>query len=60
LQFPKVADAPPQTPAPLPIHVRVGRIEVRGNAPQQTSNVMSKQPAPLGFAAYQRLRRYRI
>lgn len=60
LQFPKVADALPRTPSPLPIHVRVGRIEVRGNAAQQTSNVMSKQPAPLGFAAYQRLRRYRI
>ena len=56
-QLPKVTPAPAQTPAPLPIHVRVGRIEVKGNAPSQPAPVNT---TPIGFAAYQRLRRYRV
>ena len=56
-QFPRVITTPAQTPAPLPIHVRVGRIEVKGNAPSQPNTVNT---TPIGFAAYQRLRRYRI
>jgi len=56
-QFPKPTPPPVQTPAPLPIHVRVGRIEVKGNAPSQPNPVNT---TPTGFAAYQRLRRYRI
>jgi hypothetical protein len=59
-QFPRVLSAPPQTPATLPIHVRVGRIEIKGNAPQHApARQAPKEVAPLGFAGYQRLRRYR-
>ena len=58
LQFPKVATAPP----PPPIHVRIGRVEVRGTPPvHQPTPIQAppKESPPLGFAGYQRLRRYR-
>jgi hypothetical protein len=45
---------------PVPIHVRIGRIEVRGTsapAPQGPRKVTP--PAPLGFASYLRPRTYR-
>ena len=47
-------------PMPTPIHVRIGRIEVRGTpspAAQAPRRVAS--PAPSGFASYLRLRTYR-
>jgi hypothetical protein len=58
LQFPS-ATAAPQSPAP--IHVRIGRVEVRGNPPVQQPPIQapSNESPPLGFAGYQRLRRYR-
>lgn len=59
-QFPRLTSAPLQTPATLPIHVRVGRIEIKGNAPQQApARQAPGEVTPLGFAGYQRLRRYR-
>jgi hypothetical protein len=60
LQFPKVARAPTQTTAALPIHVHVGRIEVRGNRPAEAPvHPAPKAAQALGFAGYQRMRRYR-
>jgi hypothetical protein len=59
-QFPKITLGSPPPPAPLPIQVRIGRIEVRGNAAQQASALQKpKETTSLGFAGYQRLRRYR-
>ena len=58
LQFPKVAVSPQLPPEPVPIHVRVGRVEVRG--PTQTSaRSTPATQAPLGFVRYHRMRRYR-
>jgi hypothetical protein len=50
----------PAETMPAPIHVRIGRIEVRGtsaSAAQAPRRVAP--PAPLGFASYLRLRTYR-
>jgi len=56
LRFPSVAPAPsPSPPTPRPIHVRIGRVEVRGAPPP----IAPSAPAPLGFAAYARVRNYR-
>jgi hypothetical protein len=57
-QFPKAVPVTP-TPANIPIHVRVGRVEVRGRTPE-APRPAPKERAAAGFAAYQRLRRYRI
>jgi hypothetical protein len=54
--------APTSSPAPAippPIHVRIGRIEVRG-APAPAPPVAPGPPATGGFAAYTRLRNYRL
>lgn len=61
LEFPKIASASPLTPPPaLPIEVRIGRVEVRGTpTAQQSAPAMRKDSPALGFASYQRLRRYR-
>jgi hypothetical protein len=54
--------APPPPPAAPPIHVRIGRVEVRSAAPATAPAAprnASAAPA-LGFAAYRRLRTYRM
>lgn len=59
----RIAPAPaPPSPAPQPpIHVRIGRIEVRGAPPPPPAQPRSAPaaPAPLGFAGYARIRSYR-
>ena len=58
LQFPKIVS--PQLPAePVPIHVRVGRVEVRGAPTQTSARSTPVTQAPLGFVRYHRMRRYR-
>ncbi len=48
-------------PTEIPIHIRIGRIEVRGTpAPPPPSSRMTALSTPLGFARYARLRTYRI
>jgi len=50
----------PAETMPAPIHVRIGRIEVRGaSAPAAQAPRKVASPAPLGFASYLRLRTYR-
>jgi hypothetical protein len=58
LDFPRVPSNSSLTPsAQLPIHVRIGRVEVRGTtAPAPTR---PGPPAPLGFDSYYRVRNYR-
>jgi hypothetical protein len=59
LPRPAFAVSPTRT-TPPPVHVRIGRIEVRG-APAPTPRQPSSQgaPATLGFAGYTRVRTYR-
>jgi hypothetical protein len=58
LQSPKAAPAPsPALPSQLPVHVRIGRVEVRA-APAPTP-AGPGAPAAVGFAAYYRMRNYR-
>jgi hypothetical protein len=62
LQFPKATPAySTVSPAQLPIHVRIGRVEVRAaTAPTPTSTPARPNPsAPLGFEGYHRVRNYR-
>lgn len=59
LQFPKVAVPPQSPPEPVPIHVRVGRVEVRGAPTQTSARSTPATQAPLGFVRYHRMRRYR-
>ena len=59
LQFPKVAAGPQLPPEPVPIHVRVGRVEVRGGPSQPPTRSTPAAQAPLGFVRYHRMRRYR-
>jgi len=50
----------PAETMPAPIHVRIGRIEVRGTpTPAAQAPRKVAPPAPLGFASYLRLRTYR-
>jgi hypothetical protein len=60
LQFPKAT--PASSPAPgsqLPIHVRIGRVEVRAPTAPTPPPADPAPPAPLGFDAYYRTRNYR-
>lgn len=60
LKFPKVTTpAQSQSPGTVPIHVRVGRVEVRGTPQQEPARSIPKEGTPLGFASYHRMRRYR-
>jgi len=60
LQSPKVTSAPsPTSPSQLPIHVRIGRVEVRANSAPTPTPARPSSPAPVGFAAYYRMRNYR-
>jgi len=59
-QFPRVASQAPQPPATIPIEVRIGRVEVRGVPPVQAATQSApRESPPVGFASYNRLRRYR-
>jgi hypothetical protein len=57
LPKPGAATSPPP-PTPAPIHVRIGRVEVRDTSPPPPPFAASASP-PIGFAAYSRIRRYR-
>jgi hypothetical protein len=60
LQFPKVAPASSLTPpSQLPIHVRIGRVEVRATTAPAPTPPGPGSPAPLGFDGYYRVRNYR-
>lgn len=50
-----------RAPQPPPIHVRIGKVEVRPPAPAVAPPPPKQNhaPPPLGFAAYRRLRTYR-
>lgn len=59
-QLPRPAPvAPPGAATPAPVHVRIGRIEVRGTPGPTPRTPSSQGPAALGFAGYTRLRTYR-
>ena len=58
--LPRPAPAtPPLTAPPAPVHVRIGRIEVRGAPAPPPSAPARPRPAALGFTGYTRLRTYR-
>jgi hypothetical protein len=60
LQFPKVtAASSPTPPSQLPIHVRIGRVEVRATTAPTPAPARPSPPAPLGFDSYYRVRNYR-
>ena len=59
-EFPSVSRAIQAEQQATPVHVRIGKVEVRGTpvtAPERTAPTGN---VPQGFASYQRLRRYRI
>ncbi len=62
-QFPKVSRAlPSEAPSQLPIHVRIGRVEVlppTSPTASPTTSVNSAPRAGLGFKSYHRVRNYR-
>ena len=57
LQFPTATRLTP--PAQPPVHVRIGRIEVRESKPQAATPAVQSESPSLGFAEYYRVRRYR-
>lgn len=60
LQFPKTTPASsPTPPSQLPIHVRIGRVEVRATTAPTPAPARPSSPAPLGFDSYYRVRNYR-
>jgi hypothetical protein len=60
LRLAAVVPASPAAPVtPLPIHVRIGRVEVHG-APPPSPSFPAGPPPGRGFAAYARLRTYRL
>jgi hypothetical protein len=60
LQFPKATPASsPTPPSQLPIHVRIGRVEVRATTAPTPTPARPSPPAPLGFDGYYRMRNYR-
>ncbi len=60
LQFPKAAPASSTAPpAQLPIHVRIGRVEVRAATAPTTTPARPNPPASQGFEGYHRVRNYR-
>jgi hypothetical protein len=60
LPFPKTMSAySPTPPSQLPIHVRIGRVEVRAATTPTPAPARSSPPAPLGFDNYYRVRTYR-
>ena len=60
LQFPKTTPvSSPMPPSQPPIHVRIGRVEVRGTTAPTPTPAKPGQPAALGFDGYYRIRTYR-
>jgi hypothetical protein len=60
LQSPKATPASTPTPSSqLPIHVRIGRVEVRAPTEPTPPPAAPAPPAPLGFDGYYRTRNYR-
>jgi hypothetical protein len=60
LDFPRVPSHSSLTPsAQLPIHVRIGRVEVRATTASTPTPARPSSPAPVGFDAYYRMRNYR-
>jgi hypothetical protein len=60
LQFPKVTPtSSPTPPSQLPIHVRIGRVEVRATTAPTPTPARPSPPASLGFDSYYRMRNYR-
>lgn len=60
LHFPKTISASlPAHPAQIPIHVRIGRVEVRATTAPTTKAERPSRPAPVGFDSYYRVRNYR-
>lgn len=60
LDFPRVPSNSSLTPSTqLPIHVRIGRVEVRATTASTPTPASPSSPAPVGFDAYYRIRNYR-
>jgi hypothetical protein len=60
LDLPRVpASSPPTPSAPLPIHVRIGRVEVRATTASPPTPAGPSSSGPVGFDAYYRRRNYR-
>lgn len=60
LQFPKLTPASsPTPPSQPPIHVRIGRVEVRATTAPTPAPARPIPQAPLGFDSYYRVRTYR-
>jgi hypothetical protein len=60
LDFPRVPSHSSLTPsAQPPIHVRIGRVEVRATTASTPTPTRPSSPAPVGFDAYYRMRNYR-
>lgn len=60
LDFPRVpAHSAPTPSVQLPIHVRIGRVEVRATTASTPTPARPSAPAPVGFDAYYRIRNYR-
>jgi hypothetical protein len=60
IDLPRVpAHASPTPSAQVPIHVRIGRVEVRATTASTPTPARPSSPAPVGFDAYYRIRNYR-
>jgi len=60
LDFPRVPSHSSPTPsASLPIHVRIGRVEVRTTTASEPTPARPSSSMPVGFDAYYRMRNYR-
>jgi hypothetical protein len=59
IQLPKAKPAFSEAPAQLPIHVRIGRVEVRAPTAPTPTPAKPNPPASLGFDSYYRVRNYR-
>ena len=58
-KLPNVAPAPLADVASMPIHVRIGKVEVHAAPPAVPPSAERVGPSPIGFGSYHRLRTYR-
>jgi hypothetical protein len=58
-EYTRTAREPLATERVTPIHVRIGRVEVRALPQASHHAIRESKPAPLGFARYEHIRRYR-